>query len=84
MTKIIIDKEEKEDMGEDLEKKAFEELVSNMENKDTKDTSVHNIKEGQIEDLKVMYDLHMLIKKLNLIILNMVREERLLLLGETC
>lgn len=84
MIKIMETKEEEEDLSNDLEEEAFMELVFNVEKIDIEPMSVLNIKEEKIEDLKVMLKLPMWMKMQSLHILKMLKEERPLLLEDSC
>jgi hypothetical protein len=82
--KIMETKEKEEDLGKDLEEEDYVELVFNVEKKGIEPMSVLNIEEGNIEDLKVTLELPMWMKMQSLHILNMLKEERPLLLEEHC
>jgi hypothetical protein len=83
MIRIMETKEEEEDLGEDQKEEASVESIFNV-GKDIEPTSVLNIKEGQIEDLKVMLKLPMWIKMQSLHILKILKKERPLLSKEPC
>jgi hypothetical protein len=59
---IMETKGEEEDLGEAQEEEAFVEPIFNAGKKDIEPMSVLNIKEGQIEDLRVMLKLPMWMK----------------------
>ena len=52
-------KEEGEGLDEEWEEEASMEPISSVEKKEIEPMSVLNIKEGQIEYLRVMHELHM-------------------------